>query len=92
VFLVTDGKYFLIHISRRASVIDFDHETVVKRNLPILTATTGLDFPDRTSILFVLHNGIYQNTANHSLLSEFQFREIGIMLIQHASEIEESKF
>ena len=61
-----------IHNSRRANVVGFDHETAVKRNLPIVSAITTVDLPDGSSILLVVHEGIYNETANHSLLSEFQ--------------------
>ena len=35
-----------IHSSRRANVVGFDHETAVKRNLPIVSAITALDLPN----------------------------------------------
>ena len=52
----------------------------MKRNLPIVTAITTVDLPDGSSILSVVHEGIYIETANHSLLSEFQLREFGIII------------
>jgi hypothetical protein len=67
-----------IHNSRRANVVGFDHETAIKRNLPIVTAITAIDLPSGESILLVIHEGIYNETAAHSLLSEFQLREFGI--------------
>ena len=69
-----------IHNSRRANVVGFDHETAVKRNLPIVSAITTVDLPDGSSILLVVHEGIYNETAKHSLLSEFQLREFGIVI------------
>jgi hypothetical protein len=66
-----------IHNSRRAG---FDHETAVKSNLPIVSAITTVDLPDGSSILLVVHEGIYNETADHSLLSEFQIREFGIIV------------
>jgi hypothetical protein len=62
----------------------------VNRNLPIVSAITALDLPDETSMLLVVHEGIYNDTENHSLSSEFQLREFGIKLIQHAKEIKET--
>ena len=67
-----------IHNSRRANVVGFDHETAIKRNLPIVSAITAIDLPSGESILLVIHEGIYNETAAHSLLSEFQLREFGI--------------
>jgi hypothetical protein len=67
-----------IHNSRRANVVGFDHETAIKQNLPIVSAITAIDLPSGESILFGIHEGIYNQTAAHSLLSEFQLREFGI--------------
>jgi hypothetical protein len=50
-------------------VIGFDHESTLKSNLPIVTA---VDLPGGTSVLLIFHEGVYSDTANHSLLSEFQ--------------------
>jgi hypothetical protein len=57
--------------SRRANVIGFDHEAAVKRNLPIVSAITAVDLPDGYSILLTVHEAIYNDTGNHTLLSEF---------------------
>jgi hypothetical protein len=69
-----------IHSSRRANVVGFDHETAIKRNLPIVSAITALDLPNGQSVLLLVHEGIYNETSNHSLLSEFQLREFGIVI------------
>ena len=69
-----------IHNSRRANVVGFDHETAVKRNLPIVSAITALDLPNGQSVLLLVDEGIYNETSNHSLLSEFQLREFGIVI------------
>ena len=61
-----------IHNSRRANVVGFDHEAAIKRNLPIFSDITALDLPNGSSILLVLHECIYNETSNHSLLSEFK--------------------
>ena len=34
-----------IHNSRRANVVGFDHETAIKRNLPIVSAMTTMIYP-----------------------------------------------
>ena len=52
----------------------------MKRNLPIVSAITTVDLPDGSSILLILHEGIYIETVKHSLLSEFQSREFGIVI------------
>jgi hypothetical protein len=69
-----------IHSSRRTNVVGFDHKTAIKRNLPIVRAVTALDLPNRQSVLLLVHEGIYNETSNHSLLLEFQLREIGIVI------------
>jgi hypothetical protein len=58
-------------------VVGFDHETAIKRNLPIVIVMTATDLPCGKSILLVIHECIYNGTA-HSLFSEFQLREFGI--------------
>jgi hypothetical protein len=68
------------HNSRRANVVSFDHETVIKRNLPIVSAITVLDLSNGQSVLLVIHESIYNETSNHSLLSGFQRREFGVMI------------
>jgi hypothetical protein len=60
-----------IHNTRRANVAGFDHESEVKRNLPIVSAITAVDLPDGISVILIFHEAIDNDTANHSLLSEF---------------------
>jgi hypothetical protein len=31
-------------------------------------------------VILIVHKGIYNDTANHSLLSEFQFRDFGVKI------------
>jgi hypothetical protein len=54
-----------IHNSRRANVVGFDHEAVIKRNLPIVSAITAIDLPSGESILLVIDEGTYNETAAH---------------------------
>jgi hypothetical protein len=63
-----------VHNTRRANVLGFDNEAAVKWNLPIVSAITAVDLPNGISVRLIVHEGIYNNTANHSLLSEFQLR------------------
>jgi hypothetical protein len=60
------------HNTRRANVIAFDHEAAVKRNLPIVSAITAVDLLHGILVLLIIHEAIYNDTSNHSLLSEFQ--------------------
>jgi hypothetical protein len=69
-----------IHSSRRANVVGIDHKAAVKKNLPIVGAITAVDLPDGQSILLVIQEAIHNDTSNHSLLSEFQLREHGILI------------
>ena len=61
-------------------MVGFDHKKAIKRILPIVSAITALDLPDGQSILLVIHEGIYNETSNHTLLSEFQLREFGVII------------
>jgi hypothetical protein len=69
-----------VHNTRRASVVGFDHEAAVKRNLPIVNAITAVDLPDGISVILIVHEGIYHYTVNHSLLSEFQLRHFHVKI------------
>jgi hypothetical protein len=73
-------EILLTHNLRRANAFRFDHETAIKRNLPIDSAIAALDLPNGQSILLVIHEGIHNETSNHTLLSEFQLREFGVII------------
>jgi hypothetical protein len=66
--------------TRRENVVRFDHEAAVKRNLPIVSAITAVDLPNRISVILIVHEAIYNDTANHSMLSEFQLRDFGVKI------------
>jgi hypothetical protein len=68
------------HITRRANVVGFDHEDAVKWNLSIVSAITAVDLPDGISVILIVHEAIYNDTANHSLLSELQLRDSGVKI------------
>jgi hypothetical protein len=38
------------------------------------------DLPNGTSVLLIVHEAIYNDTANHSLLSEFQSTHFGVKI------------
>jgi hypothetical protein len=63
---------------RRVNLVGFDHEAAVKRNLPIVSAITAVDLSDGILELLIVHEGIYNDTANHSLLSEFQLMDFSV--------------
>ena len=75
----TDGNSYLSTTQEEQTVVGFDHEAAIKRNLPIVSAITALDLPNGSSILLVVHEFIYNEVSNHSLLSELQLREFGII-------------
>jgi hypothetical protein len=69
-----------VHNTRKANVVGFDHEAAVKRNLPIVSAITAVDLTEGISVLLIVHDAMYNDTANHSLLSEFQLRDFGVKI------------
>jgi hypothetical protein len=69
-----------IHNTRKSNVVGFDHEAAIKRNLPIVSAIPAVDLPDGISVILIVHKAIYNHTANHSLLSEFQLRDFGVKI------------
>jgi hypothetical protein len=46
-------------------------------NFPKVSKITAMDLLDGTSMLLIVREGIYSNTAYHSLFSEFQLRSVG---------------
>jgi hypothetical protein len=80
-FILGQGWEVLsVHNTRRSNVVGFDHEAAVKRNLPIVSAITTVDLPDGISVILIVHEAIYNDTANHSLLSEFQLSDFGVKI------------
>jgi hypothetical protein len=69
-----------VHNTRRANVVGFDHEAAVKRNITIVSAITAVDLPDGISVILMVHEAIYNDTTNHSLLSEFQLRDFSVKI------------
>jgi hypothetical protein len=69
-----------VHNIRRVSVVGFDHEAAVNRNLPIVSTITAVDLSDRISVILIVHESIYNDTVNHSLLLEFQLRDFGVKI------------
>jgi hypothetical protein len=67
--LVQGWEALSVHNTRRENVVGFDHEGAVKRNLPIVSAITAVDLADEISVLLIIHEAIYNDTANHVLLS-----------------------
>jgi hypothetical protein len=67
-----------VHNTRRANVVGYDNEAAEKRNLPIVSAIPAVDLPDGISVILIVHEAIYNDTANHSLLSEFQLRDFRV--------------
>jgi hypothetical protein len=63
-----------VHNSRRENKVGFNHEAAVKRNLPIVSAITAVDLPDEISVILIVHEAIYNDSANQSLLSEFSIK------------------
>jgi hypothetical protein len=63
-----------VHNTRRANLV------AVRRNLQIVSAITAIDLANRISMILIVHEAIYKNTDNHSLLSEFHLRDFGVKI------------
>jgi hypothetical protein len=57
-----------------------DHETTIKRNLPIASAITALDPRNGQSVILFICESICNKASNNSLLLEFQLRQFRIMI------------
>jgi hypothetical protein len=58
-------KFLSVHNTRRENVVGFDHEASVKRNLLIVSAITAVDLLDGISVILIVHEAIYNDTANY---------------------------
>jgi hypothetical protein len=67
-------EFLSVQNTRKANIVDFDHEATMKRNLPVVNAITAIDLLDGLSVSLIVHEGI------HSLLSEFQLRDFGVKI------------
>jgi hypothetical protein len=56
-----------VHNTGRANVVQFDHETSVKRNLQIVSAITEFDLPYGISVILMIHEGIYTFTKSFTV-------------------------
>ena len=61
--------------TRKANVTGFDTKVAVKRNLPIVSAVATVDLKNNETILVGVHESVHNESAPHSLLSDFQLRE-----------------
>ena len=68
------------HPTRRANVVGFDKDIAIKGNLAIVSAICAIQLPEGDPIYLVIHEAIYNPTADHSLLSDFQLREYGTQI------------
>ena len=65
-----------VHPHRRANVTGFDSDAAVKRNLPIVTAITAVETSiDGPRILIRTHETVYNESSEHTLLSDHQLRK-----------------
>jgi hypothetical protein len=78
--LGNEWEILYVHISRLSNVVGFDHETAIKGNIWTVSDMTTLDLPNSQSVLLAIHESMYNETSNHSLLSEFLLIEFGIMI------------
>ncbi len=68
------------HPTRKAHVLGFDSDIARKHNLSIVSAITAVDLPQDKVALIQVHEAVYNPSAAHSLLSEFQLREYGTIV------------
>jgi hypothetical protein len=69
-----------VHNTRRENVVGFDHEAAVKRNLPIVSAITAVHLSDGISVILIVHEALYNDIANYSMMSELQLRDFGVKI------------
>jgi hypothetical protein len=78
--LAQEWEVLSIHNTKRPTIVGFDHKAALKRNLLRISAITAFDLTDGSSVLLIIHEGIYNDTDNHSLLSEFQLSGFGVKI------------
>jgi hypothetical protein len=66
-FVLEQGWEVLsVRNTRKANVVGFDHEAAV---ISIVYASTVADLVDGISVILIVHEAIYNDTANNSLFS-----------------------
>jgi hypothetical protein len=73
-------KVLSVYNNRRSNVVGSDHEAAVKRYLPIVSEITAVDLQDGISVMIIVHEAIYNHTANNLVLSEFKLRDFGVKI------------
>jgi hypothetical protein len=73
-------EFISIHSKRRANIVGFDHEAAVKRNPLKFNAITAVDLPGGISVILIVHENIYNDTGNHSMLSGSQLRYFDVKI------------
>ena len=68
-----------VHPTRKAHVYGFDHQAAVKKHLDIVTAVSVVEVSGET-ILLQVNEAVYNPSADHSLLSEYQIRDFGVKI------------
>jgi len=63
-----------------ANVIGFDEQAARKNNLPIIAAVTLAETKDGKTIMLRAKHLIYNSPSNHTLLANFQMRQLGIIV------------
>jgi hypothetical protein len=53
-----------VHNTRRVNLVFFDHEASGKTNPLIVSEITAVDLPDGISVILIVHEAIYNNTAD----------------------------
>jgi hypothetical protein len=69
-----------MHIIKKANVVGFYLDASVKSNLPVISAITSIERPNEKSMLLPVYQGMYHDTANHSLPSELKSRDFAVKI------------
>ncbi len=68
------------HQTRKANVVGFDEKCAFKSKLDIVTALAVVEPPGGYKFFVEISEAVHNPTAEHSLLSELQFRSYGVTI------------
>ena len=68
-----------VHPTRKAHVVGFDHKVAVKRDLDIVSACAIVEI-EGEKVLLQVNEAVMNPSSAHSLLSEYQMRDYGVIV------------
>ena len=73
--VIGKGWHVIADTKRRVNVIGFDKKVILKHSLPLVSAVTIVEPDDGNQIMLRIHQAVWNEDSQHTLLSDYQLRE-----------------